>query len=72
MNSAPPTSLSQLHQRIEQLFELAQRLDDENRQLRSQQEQWQQERAALISKNDQARSRVEAMIQRLKALEHNA
>ncbi|MBD8527491.1 TIGR02449 family protein [Pseudomarimonas arenosa] len=71
MNPAP-TPLSQLNQRIEQLLELARRLDEENRQLRSQQEQWQQERAALISKNDQARSRVEAMIQRLKALEHNA
>ena len=30
------------------------------------------ERAALLTKNEQARSRVEAMILRLKSLEHNA
>ena len=30
------------------------------------------ERAQLLAKNEQARSRVEAMIQRLKSLEHNA
>ena len=30
------------------------------------------ERAALLNKNEQARSRVEAMITRLKSLEHNA
>ena len=72
MNSAPRDPLSLLSQRLEQLLELTRRLDDENRQLRAQQEQWLQERSALISKNDQARSRVEAMIQRLKAPEHNA
>lgn len=71
MNTTP-SALAQLNKRIEQLLDTARRLDEENRQLRVQQEQWQQERAALISKNDQARSRVEAMIQRLKALEHNA
>ncbi|EDY85510.1 hypothetical protein GP5015_1840 [gamma proteobacterium HTCC5015] len=30
------------------------------------------ERAALIEKNEQARSRVEAMISRLKSMEDNA
>jgi cell division protein ZapB len=29
------------------------------------------DRAALMARNEQARSRVEAMIQRLKALENN-
>lgn len=72
MNSVPRDPLPLLSQRLEQLLELTRRLDEENRQLRAQQDQWLHERSALISKNDQARSRVEAMIQRLKALEHNA
>ena len=48
------------------------RLLDENRSLRASQEQLVGERAALLSKNEQARSRVEAMILRLKSLEQNA
>lgn len=71
MESGPAPS-EQLRQRIEQLVEAVQRLADENRQLRVAQEQWVGERAALIAKNEQARSRVEAMIQRLKSLEQNA
>ena len=45
---------------------------EENRSLRQGQEQLVAERAALLNKNEQARSRVEAMITRLKSLEHNA
>ena len=45
---------------------------DENRSLRASQEQLMGERAALLSKNEQARSRVEAMILRLRSLEQNA
>jgi cell division protein ZapB len=40
--------------------------------LRHSQEQLSTERATLLAKNEQARSRVEAMIQRLKSLEQNA
>lgn len=64
--------LAELRQHIDSLVELVRRLGDENRQLRAAQEHWVSERAALIAKNEQARSRVEAMIQRLKSLEHNA
>lgn len=64
--------LQQLAGRVERLIELARRLADENRSLRTSQEQLMGERAALLTKNEQARSRVEAMIQRLKSLEHNA
>lgn len=62
----------QLRQRVDQLLDTLRRLGEENRQLRAAQEQWVSERAALIAKNEQARSRVEAMIQRLKSLEQNA
>jgi len=58
-------------QRVDQLIALAQRLADENRSLRQSQEQLMAERANLLAKNEQARSRVEAMIHRLKSLEQN-
>lgn len=64
--------LQQLAERVERLVELTRRLADENRSLRTSQEQLIGERAALLTKNEQARSRVEAMILRLKSLEHNA
>ena len=57
--------------RIDQLAALAQRLTEENRSLRQQQEQLAGERAQLLAKNEQARSRVEAMITRLKSLEQH-
>lgn len=58
-------------ERVEQLITLAQRLAEENRSLRQSQEQLSAERAGLIARNEQARSRVEAMIGRLKSLEQN-
>ena len=73
MSSTDPVAeLHALAQRVERLVELARRLADENRSLRHSQEQLAAERSALLNKNEQARSRVEAMIQRLKSLEHNA
>lgn len=72
MPTSPAPSIEALRQRIDVLLETVRRLGDENRQLRASQEHWLSERAALISKNEQARSRVEAMIQRLKSLEHNS
>jgi cell division protein ZapB len=43
----------------------------ENRALRAQQQNWTTERAKLIEKNELAKSRVESMITRLKALEQD-
>ena len=63
--------LQAITQRVDQLIALAQRLADENRSLRLSQEQLMAERANLLAKNEQARSRVEAMIHRLKSLEQN-
>ena len=64
--------LDALTTKLDELGDVLARLLDENRSLRASQEQLIGERAALLSKNDQARSRVEAMILRLKSLEHNA
>ena len=56
---------------VEELIELNLRLARENRALRLQQRSWTMERAALIEKNELAKSRVEAMIGRLKGLEQD-
>lgn len=72
MEEAPTArSLQEIAAQIDQLVALAQRLQDENRSLRANQEQLAAERAGLLAKNEQARTRVEAMIQRLKLLEQN-
>ncbi|MGY0216778.1 TIGR02449 family protein [Endozoicomonadaceae bacterium StTr2] len=58
-----------LARRIDQLIELCDQLRQENRLLRSSEQAWKSERAQLIEKNELARTKVEAMISRLKALE---
>lgn len=63
--------MAALSQQLDRVLELVRRLHEENRSLRHSQEQLANERAGLMARNDQARSRVEAMIQRLKALESN-
>ena len=74
MNAANP-ALNELHEvsgRIDRLVELCRRLAEENRSLRQSQEQLSTERSNLMAKNEQARSRVEAMIARLRSLESGA
>jgi cell division protein ZapB len=66
------TELREIGGQLDRLLELCQRLSEENRSLRASQEQLSAERANLLAKNEQARSRVEAMIARLRALENNA
>lgn len=63
--------LQLLAARVDELAERSRRLIDENRSLRQQQEHLAGERAALLAKNEQARTRVEAMIARLKSLEQH-
>lgn len=65
----PHPKLSELQQQLDALLHACSQLKDENRSLRAQQSQLISERASLIEKNEQARSRVEAMISRLKAME---
>ena len=62
--------LEALHALVQRLGDSQRRLHEENRSLRTSQEQLAGERATLLARNEQARSRVESMIQRLKALEH--
>ena len=57
--------------RIDELIETCEQLKIENRLLKAQQLSYSSERATLIDKQEQARTRVESMINRLKALEKN-
>ncbi len=61
--------LAALEMRVDKLLDRCEQLEEENRSLRVSQEQLVAERANLVAKNEQARSRVEAMISRLKSLE---
>ncbi|AND69882.1 hypothetical protein ATSB10_24280 [Dyella thiooxydans] len=73
--STPPDlqqELDALNRQVDQLVDTVRRLTEENRSLRHSQEQLATERAGLMARNEQARGRVEAMIQRLKALENNS
>ena len=51
---------------------MVEHLREENRALRARHESLAGERASLMHKNEQVRTRVEAMIGRLKTLEHGA
>jgi cell division protein ZapB len=64
--------LRRLEKRIEELLAAMDDLRGENRALRQRQDALANERAGLLQKNEQVRARVEAMIGRLKTLEHGA
>ena len=64
--------LTRLAKRVDELIAIVAHLKEENRALRARHEYLAGERAALMHKNEQVRTRVEAMIGRLKTLEHGA
>jgi cell division protein ZapB len=64
--------LAQLERRVEELLLTVDTLKEENRALRQRQESLTAERSAFAQRNDQVRARVEAMIGRLKTMEHTA
>lgn len=61
--------IEQLEARIDKLIALCERLDEENHSLRQKQDALVNERAGLLQKNELVRGRVEAMINRLRAME---
>ena len=65
----PELALQHLEQRIDTLVQVCQRLHEENSQLKNQQADLVKQRSALMDKTDKAKSRVEAMISRLKVME---
>ncbi len=61
--------LRQLEKRIDELIDTVGTLKSENTSLRQQKDKLMTERSQLIEKTELARSRVEAMISRLRSLE---
>ncbi len=61
--------LKELEKKIDELIELCRELNRENQALKADNAGWRAERQDLISKNELARTKVEAMIDRLRAME---
>ena len=64
--------LKRLENRLDEFVATVAQRKEENRALRQRQETLMTERASLLQKNEQVRAKVEAMIGRLKAMEHGA
>ena len=60
-----------LADKLDQLLERYGKLELENQALKGRQENWIRERAQLVHKNDLAKTKLEAMIGRLRALEQH-
>ena len=61
--------LKRLERRLDDLVQVCDRLQSENKSLKEQQDSLSKERATLLQNNEQVRGRVEAMILRLKSME---
>ena len=66
------TDLAILAERVERLVQLCEQLTQENQELHEQMTVLQAERDLLYDKNEQSRSRIEAMIVRLRDLEQTS
>lgn len=66
------TELRRLEKRIDELVATVHRLKEENRALRQRQEVIAADRTTMLSRNEQVRTRVEAIIGRLRSMEHGA
>ncbi len=71
-NQTFETELKRLESRLDELVDICSQLKEENRSLKQRQDTFTAERATLLQKNEQVRARVEAMIGRLKAMEHGS
>lgn len=65
-------AMEQVEAKLDELIGLCTRLEKENATLRAKEDSWQQERLRLLEKNEIARTRVEAMIERLKKIHTEA
>ncbi len=61
--------LKALESKIDQLIDLCNQLNRENQALKSEAARWQHERQDLVDKNALARDKVEAVLNRLRAME---
>lgn len=68
-NNGKQLDLASLEAQVDKLISAVANLQTENSTLRHQQESLTSERATLIEKTEQARTRIESMIARLRAME---
>jgi cell division protein ZapB len=64
----PEYTLEQLSEKLDKLIAQCEQLHRDNDLLQQREQEWLLERSQLVEKNDQARTRVEAMIVDLKSL----
>lgn len=64
--------LKALEQRVDDLIRLCTRMDQEIKTLKAAERMLRDERSQLLRKNEDARSKVEAMIVRLRSLEQES
>ena len=70
LNKTFDQELQRLESRLDELVVICNQLKEENRSLKDRQDSLVSDRVSLLQKNEQVRARVEAMIGRLKAMEH--
>jgi cell division protein ZapB len=70
--STTEQEFKRLERRVEELVATLTQIKEENYSLRQRNEALTAERGALLQKNEQVKARVEAMIGRLKSMEHGA
>lgn len=66
------SQLKTLEHKLDDLIRLCAALNQENTALKNRQDGWRTERAQLLQKNEAAKSKVEGMIARLRALEEDS
>lgn len=72
MNNSNDTDLGHLETQLDELIRMCDELKGENALLRERQTSLVEERARLIEKTELARTKVESMISRLRAMETEA
>ena len=63
--------LSTLEKRIDELIAFCDQLERKQESIATEQEKWLQERSRLLEKNEIAKTKIEAMIMRLKSLDQD-
>lgn len=63
--------ISTLEKRIDELIAICDELERKKSVMEAEREDWQVERTRLLEKNELAKSKIEAMIMRLKSLEQD-
>ncbi len=63
------TRISKLEEQVGELIELCQRLDNDNKDLRTQLQRLTSERSTLMEQKEKIRLQVESMITRLRSME---